>query len=183
MWGLKAEKIKECKLTLFFFLFCFHSTHCFLWAIFLQGCISAHAVCIRSNFQLWVVQYKAQLLSFFISLSMNGSLNLRVLQLIGNVITLSPFFFRTLIFQVNKQTSSNIEACGIWLITHFQAKVLPYPLYLSQSVSYHAKESYFESIFTNLLDKFSIQYQISSLVLCTSKLQATYVRNHLPFFR
>lgn len=86
--------------------------------------------------------HNTRLSSFFISLSKNGSLNLRVLQLsIRNVISLSPFSFKTLIPQVNKKTGSNIEACDIWLVTHLWTKLLPYPLYLSQALSYHVKGS------------------------------------------
>lgn len=44
----------------------------------------------------------------------NGNFSLRVPRLyIRNVITFSPFFFKTLIFQANKQTAFCLAACDI----------------------------------------------------------------------
>lgn len=117
--GTVVQRLSKIEWELTFWFF--HSTHCFLWvnlfykAILLLMLFAPDPVSIMSG-----THSKAQLSSFFVALSMNESLTLRILQLyIRNAITPSPFPFKTLISQVNKQTGSNIEACDIWLVTHF----------------------------------------------------------------
>lgn len=92
------------------------------------------------KFRLWE-RYTLDSTTFILfHLSTNGNFSLRVPQLyIRNVITSSPFFFKTLIFQANKPTAFCLVARGICQVRHLSTEPLSYP---EPGNCYHAQRSY-----------------------------------------